>query len=190
MQGLSLHYYTLPTGNWGKKGSATEFGETEWHSTLARRGFSRSAKCIRKSCPSSAQSFAIALANSARVIAPALPRKRIRAPSHRNANRLARARGAPSQRTRARSRTPPTQKHLAVKASCLAFVPSFRRITSHALALRANLHFLHTPRSVLRLAMNAPARQPVSSFPVPAAGALRLHGPQTRVTLRSKEFVT
>ena len=36
MDGLSLHYYTLPTGNWSKKGSATEFGETEWHATLAR----------------------------------------------------------------------------------------------------------------------------------------------------------
>ncbi|HVF41858.1 MAG TPA: alpha-N-arabinofuranosidase [Pyrinomonadaceae bacterium] len=36
MDGLSLHYYTLPTGDWGKKGSATEFGESEWHATLAR----------------------------------------------------------------------------------------------------------------------------------------------------------
>lgn len=36
MQGLSLHYYTLPTGDWGKKGSATEFGEGEWHATLVR----------------------------------------------------------------------------------------------------------------------------------------------------------
>jgi alpha-N-arabinofuranosidase len=27
MDGLSLHYYTLPTGDWGKKGSATQFGE-------------------------------------------------------------------------------------------------------------------------------------------------------------------
>jgi alpha-N-arabinofuranosidase len=36
MQGLSLHYYTLPTGNWGRKGSATVFGEKEWHSTLVR----------------------------------------------------------------------------------------------------------------------------------------------------------
>jgi len=37
MNGLSLHYYTLPTGNWsGKKGSATEFGENQWHSTLRR----------------------------------------------------------------------------------------------------------------------------------------------------------
>src|SRR5262249_733121 len=32
MQGLSLHYYTLPTGNWQHKGSATQFDEKEWHS--------------------------------------------------------------------------------------------------------------------------------------------------------------
>jgi alpha-N-arabinofuranosidase len=36
MQGLSLHYYTLPTGNWGKKGEATGFGEAEWFATLRR----------------------------------------------------------------------------------------------------------------------------------------------------------
>jgi len=36
MDGLSLHYYTLPTGNWDKKGSATQFGEKEWHATLVR----------------------------------------------------------------------------------------------------------------------------------------------------------
>jgi alpha-N-arabinofuranosidase len=36
MDGLSLHYYTLPTGNWDHKGSATDFGEKEWESTLAR----------------------------------------------------------------------------------------------------------------------------------------------------------
>jgi alpha-L-arabinofuranosidase len=36
MDGLSLHYYTLPTGNWEKKGSATQFGEKEWHTTLLR----------------------------------------------------------------------------------------------------------------------------------------------------------
>jgi len=34
MNGLSLHWYTLPTGNWKKKGSATEFTEAEWFSTL------------------------------------------------------------------------------------------------------------------------------------------------------------
>jgi alpha-L-arabinofuranosidase len=36
MEGLSLHYYTLPTGDWNKKGSATQFGEEAWHATLAR----------------------------------------------------------------------------------------------------------------------------------------------------------
>jgi len=36
MDGLSLHYYTLPTGNWDKKGSATQFSEKEWHATLVR----------------------------------------------------------------------------------------------------------------------------------------------------------
>jgi alpha-N-arabinofuranosidase len=36
MDGLSLHYYTLPTGNWGAKGSATVFGEDQWFSTLQR----------------------------------------------------------------------------------------------------------------------------------------------------------
>jgi alpha-L-arabinofuranosidase len=36
MDGLSLHYYTLPTGDWKNKGSATQFGEAEWHATLMR----------------------------------------------------------------------------------------------------------------------------------------------------------
>ena len=36
MNGLSLHYYTLPTGNLRDKGSATEFGEDQWFSTLSR----------------------------------------------------------------------------------------------------------------------------------------------------------
>jgi alpha-N-arabinofuranosidase len=36
MSGLSLHYYTLPTGDWGKKGSATTFGEDQWFATLSR----------------------------------------------------------------------------------------------------------------------------------------------------------
>ncbi len=35
MNGLSLHYYTLPSGNWSKKGSATEFGEADWFATLS-----------------------------------------------------------------------------------------------------------------------------------------------------------
>ncbi|HVZ32173.1 MAG TPA: alpha-L-arabinofuranosidase C-terminal domain-containing protein, partial [Polyangiaceae bacterium] len=36
MDGLSLHYYTLPTNDWKAKGSATRFGEAEWHATLLR----------------------------------------------------------------------------------------------------------------------------------------------------------
>ena len=36
IDGISHHYYTLPTGNWDHKGSATEFGEDEWISTLSR----------------------------------------------------------------------------------------------------------------------------------------------------------
>lgn len=34
MNGLSLHWYTLPTGKWDKKGSATDFAEDQWFSTL------------------------------------------------------------------------------------------------------------------------------------------------------------
>ena len=34
MQGISLHYYTIQTGNWGDKGNATGFGEKEWFETL------------------------------------------------------------------------------------------------------------------------------------------------------------
>ena len=34
MNGMSLHYYTLPTGNWQKKGSALEFDEADWYRTL------------------------------------------------------------------------------------------------------------------------------------------------------------
>lgn len=34
MSGLSLHYYTLPTGDWNKKGSATDFDEKGWYRTL------------------------------------------------------------------------------------------------------------------------------------------------------------
>lgn len=33
-QGLSLHYYTLPTGDWGSKGSSIEFEEDMWFKTL------------------------------------------------------------------------------------------------------------------------------------------------------------
>ncbi|MEX1275401.1 MAG: alpha-N-arabinofuranosidase [Bacteroidota bacterium] len=35
MNGISLHHYALPTGNWtGSKGSSTSFGEDQWFSTL------------------------------------------------------------------------------------------------------------------------------------------------------------
>ncbi len=34
MNGLSLHWYTLPTGNWATKGSATNFDESKWFSTF------------------------------------------------------------------------------------------------------------------------------------------------------------
>lgn len=36
MDGMSLHYYTLPTGNWGAKGSSTDFDEKSWYQTLSR----------------------------------------------------------------------------------------------------------------------------------------------------------
>src|SRR6185295_10149994 len=36
MAGLSLHYYTLPSGgNWNHKGAATGFPVGEWESTIA-----------------------------------------------------------------------------------------------------------------------------------------------------------
>lgn len=34
MWGLTLHYYTLPSGNWAKKGSATSFDEKEYFNTM------------------------------------------------------------------------------------------------------------------------------------------------------------
>jgi alpha-N-arabinofuranosidase len=34
MWGISLHYYTVPTGNWGHKGSATSFSESEYFNTM------------------------------------------------------------------------------------------------------------------------------------------------------------
>jgi alpha-N-arabinofuranosidase len=34
MWGLALHYYTLPTGNWGNKGSATAFDQNEYFNTM------------------------------------------------------------------------------------------------------------------------------------------------------------
>ncbi|HET7604945.1 MAG TPA: alpha-L-arabinofuranosidase C-terminal domain-containing protein, partial [Sphingomicrobium sp.] len=33
---LSLHYYTLPTGDWAHKGAATGFGKAEWFATFAQ----------------------------------------------------------------------------------------------------------------------------------------------------------
>ncbi len=36
MDGLSLHYYTIPTGEWSDKGSATDFDEKLWFETLYR----------------------------------------------------------------------------------------------------------------------------------------------------------
>ncbi len=39
LHGLSLHYYTLPTGVWDKKGSSTEFDEEEWFKTLKQTLF-------------------------------------------------------------------------------------------------------------------------------------------------------
>ncbi len=35
MQGLSLHHYTIPTGNWGKKGSSTDFDKAEYYGSLS-----------------------------------------------------------------------------------------------------------------------------------------------------------
>jgi len=34
MWGISLHYYTIPTSNWGAKGSATQFDEKEYFNTM------------------------------------------------------------------------------------------------------------------------------------------------------------
>jgi len=36
MYGISLHYYTVPTGDWGHKGSATSFNEAEYFATMER----------------------------------------------------------------------------------------------------------------------------------------------------------
>ncbi len=35
MDGVSMHYYTVPTGDWSKKGSATEFSDKEYYDTIA-----------------------------------------------------------------------------------------------------------------------------------------------------------
>lgn len=34
MNGLSLHWYSVPSGKWAHKGSSTDFGEDQWFSTL------------------------------------------------------------------------------------------------------------------------------------------------------------
>ena len=39
MDGLSLHYYTLPTGQWHVKGAATGFDDRAWHETIRRTRF-------------------------------------------------------------------------------------------------------------------------------------------------------
>lgn len=36
MNGLSVHYYTVPTGKWDVKGSATQFDEAAYHETLRK----------------------------------------------------------------------------------------------------------------------------------------------------------
>ena len=36
IDGISHHYYTLPTGDWGSKGNATGFKEDQWFSTFKR----------------------------------------------------------------------------------------------------------------------------------------------------------
>jgi alpha-L-arabinofuranosidase len=36
IDGISFHYYTVPSGNWDKKGAALGFGAAEWDATLAR----------------------------------------------------------------------------------------------------------------------------------------------------------
>ena len=36
MDGLSLHYYTLPTSDWSRKGSATDFTEEQWFEVMRK----------------------------------------------------------------------------------------------------------------------------------------------------------
>jgi alpha-N-arabinofuranosidase len=36
MDGISVHYYTLPSGKWDHKGAATGFSEPEWRATIDR----------------------------------------------------------------------------------------------------------------------------------------------------------
>ena len=35
-RGISLHYYTVPTGDWNKKGSARDFSSDEYYSTISK----------------------------------------------------------------------------------------------------------------------------------------------------------
>jgi len=35
-EAVSMHYYTIPTGDWGQKGSSIDFGEELWFETLRR----------------------------------------------------------------------------------------------------------------------------------------------------------
>ena len=35
-RGISLHYYTVPTGDWSKKGSARDFSSDEYYSTISK----------------------------------------------------------------------------------------------------------------------------------------------------------
>lgn len=46
MNGMSLHYYTVPSGNWQKKGPATDFDEKEWYRTL--KGTLKMEELIRR----------------------------------------------------------------------------------------------------------------------------------------------
>ena len=46
LDGTTLHYYTIPTNNWSAKGSATDFAENQWFSTL--RNTRRMDELIRK----------------------------------------------------------------------------------------------------------------------------------------------
>ncbi len=39
MDGLSLHYYTVPGDNWSEKGSATDFTDKEWYRTLHKAAY-------------------------------------------------------------------------------------------------------------------------------------------------------
>ncbi|SFU83607.1 alpha-N-arabinofuranosidase [Pseudoduganella namucuonensis] len=64
MDGISFHYYTIPTGKWDVKGAATGFPETEWISTmkntLAIDGMIRSnVKILDKNDPTKKVGFMV-----------------------------------------------------------------------------------------------------------------------------------